>query len=202
MASKHIDTQRAPTSTTAWQQYNKYGYRVERTIIDRNTKPSSRSVRVGPDTLRPWPLERFKSSFPEDHPYAGPVAQLLYGEPTVKNAKTQEPTSAEDAATELTMRYSFTLLMADMDAPIAQALGLRFADHDVKPDAYYLYRVITLDPEHPDTAMIGVNRALGAEVIPPCSVPIGWNVRKDPAPGSVCIKPLSYPRPTRASRRR
>ena len=156
----------APTSAAAWQQYNKYGYRVERTTIDRNTKPSSRPLRVGPDTLRPWPLERFQN-FPEDHPYAGPAAQLLYGEPTVKNAKTQEPTSAQDAATELTMRYSFTMLMADMDAPIAQALGLRFADSDVKPDAYYLYRVITLDPEHPDTAMIGVNRALGAEVIPP-----------------------------------
>ena len=157
----------APVAPTTWQRYNSYGYRVERMTIDANTSAKTPSERIGPDTIRPWPLERFIATFPKDHPYAGPVVQLLYGETSVPNASVQNMASVQDASTELTMRYSFTLLMADMDASTAQALGLRFADHDVQANAHYLYRVITLDPEHPDTAIVGVNRSLGAEVIPP-----------------------------------
>jgi len=157
----------APISPTTWQRYNTYGYRVERLTVDGNTNAKTRPLRIGPDTIRPWTLDRFVTTFSKDHPYAGPATQLLYGESSVKNAGTHNMTSVQDASTELTMRYSFTLLMADMDASIAQALGLRFADHDVQANAHYLYRVITLDPEHRDTAIVGVNRALGAEVIPP-----------------------------------
>lgn len=169
IARNHADSvvlRWAPVSPVAWQRYNTYGYRVERLLINENTDPGSPSTRIGPDTIRPWSLERFKSNFSKEHPYAGPAVQLLYGEQSVKNASTEDLTKVKDASTELTMRYSFTLLMADMDAPVAQALGLRFADHDVKANAQYLYRVITLDPEEPDTAVIGVNRMLGADVIP------------------------------------
>ncbi len=157
----------APVSPLAWQRFNTFGYRVERLTVDGNTNSRTPSVRIGPDTIRPWSKDRFVSTFTPEHPYGGPAAQLLYGESSVKNASAQNMVSVQDASTELTMRYSFTLLMADMDASVAQALGLRFADRDVQGNAHYLYRVITLDPEHPDTAIVGVNRALGAEVVPP-----------------------------------
>ena len=143
--------------------------RISRGTLDdrREHDARTRATRVGPDTIRPWTLEKFIANFPPEHPYAGPVVQLLYGEQFVKDASVNNLATAQDASTELTMRYSFTLLMADMDAPMAQALGLRFADHDVQANAHYLYRVIDLGSEHPDTAIVGVNRSLGAEVIPP-----------------------------------
>jgi len=71
-----------------------------------------------------------------------------------------------DAADQATMRWSLCALYADIDPVIANALGYRWVDKNVSATGYYLYRVITLDPERPDTALVGVDRTLGVETIP------------------------------------
>jgi hypothetical protein len=172
IARNHADSvvlRWAPVAPATWQRYNTFGYRVERLTIDVNTNSRTPSER-GSARIRsahgPW--SGSLPPFHQEHPYAGPVVQLLYGEHlgTRMRASTTWPLCKmlpPNSPCATRSPCSWRIWMH----PLAQALGLRFADHDVQANAHYLYRVITLDPEHPDTAIVGVNRSLGAEVIPP-----------------------------------
>lgn len=153
----------APVSAANWTRYNAHGYKVERFTMD--VSGVSGPVRLSPEPIIPWTLEAFQSTFPRDHKYAPPVAQALYGKQMMKGSDPSNPGAMMDAVNEQTMRWSVAMLFADYDANVANALGLRWVDRNLQPGAHYLYRVITLDPETPDTALVGVNRAMGADDI-------------------------------------
>jgi hypothetical protein len=156
----------APARAIDWERGNRFGYKVERFTIDPQKKEKPVAVRIGPDTLRAWSLERMKVSFPAHHPYAPAVAQALYGATFMPAPGTTDPGTIAKADNDLQMRHTFALVFADLDAGMADALGLRWADHQVDPSAIYLYRVTALDPEHRDTALLAVNRRLGPDAIP------------------------------------
>lgn len=58
-------------------------------------------------------------------------------------------------ATEQNSRFSFTLFAAEMSARAATLAGLRFVDHNVKPNEKYLYRVHSLVPTTTMTIAFG-----------------------------------------------
>ncbi len=156
----------APIRPVDWERGNQYGYKVERFVINPQKKEKPTAVRIGPDTLKTWTLERLKASFPANHPYAPAVAQAVYGRTIGINMGNANMGNIAQASNELNMRHSLALVFADLDGRVADALGLRWADHSVDSKAIYLYRVIALDPEHRDTTLIAVNRRLGPDTIP------------------------------------
>ncbi len=161
IAANHADSvvlRWAPTTPEAFGTQHHTGYRVERITISGNA--AGATERLGPDSIKPWPLERFKRSFPKDHAQAPAAVQVLYGKVAPEQRSGLEPVNAE-----MDIRWSIGLFAADMDAGIAEAMGLRFVDTHPAPNAYYYYRVIALIPGG-DTAVVAMNRKLGNYSIP------------------------------------
>lgn len=160
IAANHADSvvlRWAPGSAAAWDRYRGSGYRVERITLS-GSKPSE-PQRIGPDRIVPWTLEQFKNAFAHEHPNAPAAVQVLYGSVAPEQRNGMEPADAES-----NMRWSIATYLADMDAGIAQAMGLRLVDRDVAPGSFFYYRVITLsDP--PDTATVAVDRTVGTYAV-------------------------------------
>lgn len=156
----------APARAEAWQSLNRYGYRLERVEIPGKEATKVLTQRIGPDTLKPWPPEKWKQQFAPDHKFAAMAVQALYGQsfgaaPDPSNFRT-----VEQAAQEAELRWSLSLLAADLDAGVASGLGLRWADKTAQGGKRYLYRVIALDPLHPDTAVAAVDCSIAPEPVP------------------------------------
>lgn len=156
----------APLSAIAWERYNAAGYKVERLSMHRDLVGRPDPEQLNQDPIRPWTLEQFKASVDPEKKYLATAGQALYGHQFAASPKIEDLKTIADAAGEVQMRFSFAMLSADLDPNAATALGLRWVDRDLAPNMLYLYRVITLDPERPDTAMIAVNRSMGADPIP------------------------------------
>lgn len=150
----------APSSVQAWEHFNLYGCRIER--VDVNSD-EHKTRKLNTDTLKPIALEVMKQRL-VNNPYAPIIAQALHGNEMVPNTGNLGAQMA--AADQATLRWSLCALYADIDPPIANALGYRWVDKDVIPTGYYLYRVISLDPDHGDTAMVAVDRAQGLDAVP------------------------------------
>ncbi|HRD52285.1 MAG TPA: hypothetical protein PKY96_06520 [Flavobacteriales bacterium] len=150
----------APASVQAWERFNRYGCRIERVDVSTNERTA---IRLSTDTLRPMSLEQVKLRL-KDNPHAPVVAQALYG--AELRPKPGDLRAQMDAADQSKLRWSLCALYADIDPAIAQALGYRWVDKQVSASAHYLYRVINLDPERADTAMVGVDRKRGPDGVP------------------------------------
>ncbi|MBK9421893.1 MAG: hypothetical protein IPN44_12705 [Flavobacteriales bacterium] len=171
----------APMSASTWHRTNQYGYKVVRIEVQDNIAPIR--VRLNPDTVRPWTLEQFRTRFPVQHRYAPVAAQTLYGKTFAATSPAGDPRPNPDAETEQTMRWGIAMLYADYDAGVATALGLRWVDRTAKRDARYLYRVISLDPLHPDSASLGIDRVL--DTMPP---PVNPTVTAEEKEGRIALK--------------
>lgn len=162
----------APARAVDWDRGNRFGYKVERFVIDPQKKEKPIAKRISPDTLRAWSLALFKEKFPPDHPYAPAVAQALYGQTFTMAGGGANMDAIAQADNQLNMRHTLSLVFADLDAKVADALGLRWVDREVDSLGIYLYRVISLDPEARDTALLAVNRRLGPDNVPAPPGPI------------------------------
>jgi hypothetical protein len=169
IARNHADSvvlRWAPVNATVWERFARHGYRVERIAITNTTSRRDAFTRIGPERILPLTLEELATRFPSNHAGAAALAQLMHAPPKSPTPKPGDMMAAKAMADELVMRWGTCLLLADLEAPIAQAQGLRLVDREAKPNTSYLYRVIALDPEHPDTAFVSVDRTLGPEVPP------------------------------------
>ncbi|MEZ4789813.1 MAG: hypothetical protein R2811_07325 [Flavobacteriales bacterium] len=150
----------APSSVQAWERFNRYGCRIERVDVSTNERAA---IPLGTDTLKPMSLELLRQRM-NDNPYAPVVAQALYGaeiRPGNGDLRGQM-----DAADQSKLRWSLCALYADIDLSVANALGYRWVDRSLSASAHYLYRVISLDPEHADTALVAVDRSRGSDAVP------------------------------------
>lgn len=156
----------APRNASAWRRSVTYGYRLERITIDVNAKEKPKPQRLGPDSLKPWPLAKWKSSFPADHPAAPIAAQALFGATFNLSDVGSEVIAMRHQTIEDGMRHAYALLYADIDAGVANAQALRWVDRELPTDKLLLYRVYSLDPLFPDTAIIGFNTKNTPDKIP------------------------------------
>ena len=160
IAANHADSivlRWAPASAAAWERYRTGGYRVERITIEKGQQ--GEALRVGPERIVPWTLEQFKTGFAREHPNAPAAAQVLYGSVAPAQRTGTEPVDAES-----NLRWSLATFLADVDARVAQAMGLRFVDREVASGAFYYYRVIAL-ADQGDTATVAVDRSAGTYAV-------------------------------------
>lgn len=149
----------APVKHLQWSRLNRYGYRLERFVLDKDSKPRKKGDQIGPDTIKPWTIEKWKQGFKPDHLYAPVALQAVHGKTFAASDFKSESAMIRAKSQEGEMRFAFSLFSADMDGEVANALGLRWVDKGVASDKRVLYRLISLDPEFPDTALVGINRA-------------------------------------------
>ncbi|TAE40325.1 MAG: hypothetical protein EAZ70_05020 [Runella slithyformis] len=133
---KDIRLRWAPNRAGAWSLLNRAGYVVERFELDANgNKTNLRKLSVQP--IKPEPLEQWArfAKGPQNE-NALIAAQAIYG----KSFATKT-TTLDAKADELTNRYSFTLLAADLSFEAAQAAGLGIIDPSVQLGRKYFYRL-------------------------------------------------------------
>ncbi len=135
----------APDSPASWKLLNKYGYKIERyTIVRDSLMLSEKPVLVLNNTLKPASEVSWKASMNND--YVAVAAQSIFGE-EFKISKSPGVMDIVQQSQELEMRYSYCLLAADVSPMAANLSALRFVDRQVKKNEKYLYRIHSLVPE-------------------------------------------------------
>ncbi len=129
----------APDNAFAWKFMQQSGYIVERAEIpDTDSSKPLQFERLTPYPLKPLAKEDWERQFKKEDKYAAIAMYLMYSETNITSTDLGE---AVDRTNDMTMRHSFALFSADIDAKVAQASGLRFVDKPVKKKTGYLYKV-------------------------------------------------------------
>ncbi len=136
----------APTAAWAWNSLNSAGYTVERIDISDPKKPVRQIIT--PAAVKPLTLEQFKQHFDRNNKYAAAAAQCLYGKNFSSNVR-KGYAGIGDQSAVFTDRYAFAVMVADYDAGVAWAEGLRITDKTVRKNAVYVYKVYPAAPAHP-----------------------------------------------------
>lgn len=140
----------APDFPLVWKQQLQVGYIVERAEIpDGISDVETDFVRLTSQPVKPWPWEKWAKSFKPTDKYAGIAAELIYKETPINMTDAGDVDGMVDKRNDLQMRHSFSLFMADQDARVADASGLRIVDKSFKKNTGYLYRVYYA-AAHPD----------------------------------------------------
>jgi uncharacterized protein len=139
----------APLTPLAWQQLNKYGYKLERYTIVRDSsvlqdKPMQP---VGSLPIKPMGQAEWERFIDRDD-FVAISAQAIFGESFEVTKKTSNLADIVNQSRELESRFSYALLAADISPSAASLSGLRYVDHDIKANEMYLYRVYSMVPEN------------------------------------------------------
>ncbi|MEM6342404.1 MAG: hypothetical protein AAF927_00940 [Bacteroidota bacterium] len=131
----------APDNPADWQMGHSNGYWLERMELDPanpTAEPNYQALHDEP--LKPQSLAEIKRLYEQttSNDYLLVMAECIYGKGQISSGLTGDWLSAAD---ELSNRYSFSLLAADMNFAAALAAGLAFVDEEVNPDKQYLYRL-------------------------------------------------------------
>jgi hypothetical protein len=83
------------------------------------------------------------------------AVQALYGK-NFEVSSSSEVDQLKAKSQEALLRHSFALLMADIDAPTAMGLALRYCDKSLPTTGAVQYRLISLHPTMKDTIEYGI----------------------------------------------
>lgn len=139
----------APLTPLAWQQLNKYGYRMERYTIVRDSsvlqdKPMQQ---VGSQPIKPKGQTEWER-FIDGDDFVAISAQAIFGESFEVTKNTSNLADIVNQSRELESRFSYALLAADISPSAARLSGLRYVDRDIQANEMYLYRVYSMVPEN------------------------------------------------------
>jgi uncharacterized protein len=125
----------APSTPHGWRIANRTGYVIER------RSGIGEFVRLTPDTLHPWLPPQFIDEMNRlpDNPYLGLVLNALWADSLLLETEGQD--TLKENAERNTNLFGYSMFAADNDPHIADALGLRFVDRNVKAGDHYTYRV-------------------------------------------------------------
>ena len=132
----------APADYQAWDMGNRFGYKVQRYTILRDSLflPEPELAEMHTGALLPLPVEKWEALIGVR--YAMIAAQAIYGESFIVDAgEGFSPEQAFSLADEQQQRFSFALYAADMSPTVARASALWFTDTRVRENEKYLYRV-------------------------------------------------------------
>jgi uncharacterized protein len=132
----------APTDPIFWKIANQVGYTVKKfTMVKQVPKKweiLNRGKPIKPDSLEQWQVR-----YGTDNKFAAMAAELLWGQASVKiDPKVFDLSKAMERSYELENKLGFALFLADLSAPIADGMGLRLVDKDVKKDEVYVYEIV------------------------------------------------------------
>ena len=128
----------APSNADVWLNGNKFGYNVDRILMDSTVSEVFLPLESG--NFKPWPLADWEGIVSDSTPYTAAAAMTIYGN------KDKSPSSNFfQADQELNNNFGFALLSADLDKNAAIASGLYAIDKDLKLNEYAIYRIYIKD---------------------------------------------------------
>lgn len=133
----------APADEYRWLNSLQAYYRVERYGFERFEDFDPRGFELVKDDIRPWALPRFEQAVNAvaDDRYLVMAAECIHGEWETLQTDNLDVYQLADRRNELLNRYSSALLIADMDALAAEAMGLRLTDPQPPATAHIAYRI-------------------------------------------------------------
>jgi len=187
-SAQEIRLRWAPTDTKAWLDGRKYGYRIERYTLLKDSvwqeKPEKKTI---DETFNPKPIGDWEIKANESD-YAAVIAQAFYGDEFSLNSPSSDVGSIINQATELEQRFTTSVFMAEYDYEAAKLAGWAWVDKEIQANEKYLYRIYLNRPkrEAGDTAVvyigmddrrelpkpIGLNTVFGDK-----SVLLSWNYK-------------------------
>ena len=149
---------------TEWQKANKSGFIVERYHLLKDTGSQARfqKMLLTQNPLKPQALEKWRTIVQKDD-NAAIIAQSLYGQSFAINQNGASKENFSDILSktdEVTLRYSFALLAADMNFEAACMAGWGFIDSTADANVEYYYRVYVASGNSKtkiDTGVVVVN---------------------------------------------
>lgn len=130
----------APENFNDWLELNRSGYNVYRLEISDNMPPKMKPELLNNDTIKPWPLEKWKTVFGMNNPYAPAVAQAIFGA-SFSTKTDMNYNELRNLSNEQQMRHGIACMLSDYDAGVASAAGLRYVDKKIQAGKTYLYLV-------------------------------------------------------------
>jgi len=141
----------APDNAVAWSATNRYGYTVERSFISDDGEYTT-EILSPEEGLLPWSLEEMMDFFDPSDSLAAIAAEVLHGEALA--AIFMDDGGSDNFVDNLIKqsemqdtRFAFAMQAAEFSPGVANAMALRWVDHDVKPGVIYEYVVKALTPE-------------------------------------------------------
>ena len=121
-----------PSDAKTWEQFNKYGVRLERLTIRRaGVAIDPPEILTLADTLRPVQSNELQQLV-EKYPIGGVIAQAIWGENFEVGVSGKHELLRAMALEEAnTQRFLFSLYAADLCFPVAKAVGWGYEDSTV-----------------------------------------------------------------------
>lgn len=130
----------APEDFVTWNYLNQVGYNLYRIYTDKSGQYHDDLIAKG---IRPQTLEQLRARYPESDSLAFVAVGMLYGKGEVMPGQTREPYGAVGAMLEVyddqQTKFAFAEMVSEWRPDVAQAIGLRYVDRDVKPGVRYEY---------------------------------------------------------------
>lgn len=131
----------APDTPVAWQLGNQFGYQLIRyTLSTTDSSGYSEKTVLRSDGHYVLPESQW-ASVAQDNKWGAIAAQALYGDDFTLTDPGASAAALLNEAEELDNRFSFALLAADLSAPVADAMALRWVDRGAQKGRTYVYRV-------------------------------------------------------------
>lgn len=134
----------APGNAILWMLSQKNGFVFRRMVFTKSGKNVFKRIDSSSVVVHLWQLNEWAAYFKSSHDTLSTLAaQILYGK-TVPFNNSKEGNSFNtifDKYNEQQNHYGYAMMLADFSPAIANGLGLRFVDRNVKKDLYYLYSV-------------------------------------------------------------
>lgn len=127
----------APNNALAWKLSNQYGYRIS-VIEISNDGSEVGAERVLFDSLRPYPIERWKKDINANNTYAPIALQAIHGKKFEITNSGNSVIDARRQTSDRDMRYSFALSACDFSFEVAKASGLGFTLPVKKATSYFI----------------------------------------------------------------
>jgi fibronectin type 3 domain-containing protein len=140
----------SPTTPASWKYLNKYGYRIERyTIVRDSAVLENKTLKnIQPQPILPSRQPEWEKFIDRDD-FVAIAAQAIYGETfEISNNASTSASDVISLSQEQESRYSYAIFAAENSMAAANLSALRFVDRDVKRNEKYLYRVYSMVPEN------------------------------------------------------
>ena len=130
----------APEDFVTWNYLNQVGYNLYRIYTDKSGQYHDDLIAKG---IRPQTLEQLRARYPESDSLAFVAVGMLYGKGEVMPGQTREPYGEVGGMLEVyddqQTKFAFAEMVSEWRPDVAQAIGLRYVDRDVKPGVRYEY---------------------------------------------------------------
>lgn len=130
----------APEDFVTWNYLNQVGYNLYRIYTDKSGKIHDDLIAKG---IRPMSLEQLRARYPESDSLAFAAVGMIYGEGGIKPNQTRERYGQMGAMLEIyddqQTQFAFAAMVSEWRPDVAQAIGLRYVDRDVKQGLNYQY---------------------------------------------------------------